>query len=203
VNRQYLYIPQRSDEWYAARWGRLTASTIYKSINPGKARKRELERIISERQTGYKAQDDNDSAAMKWGRDNERAALFAYSLHEDVDIGGVGVILCGEMLAASPDGLVGENGIIEIKCPYNPDLHLSHMIYGATDKYMWQMQASIYASGRDYCDFVTFDPRQEVVSMRYHKTRHEKDKKAQNKIEETLIFFENEVKSFFEKSENN
>lgn len=157
---------QGSDEWLAARLGRATASRIQdivartKSGYSASRAKYEAE-LIAERLTGQPAS-HYTNAAMQWGTDMEPQARAAYSFYADTDVEQVGFVPHPgiEMSGASPDGLVGADGLVEIKCP-ETHTHLSTLLgSGAPDqKYVTQMLWQMACTGRQWCDFVSFDPR--------------------------------------------
>lgn len=156
---------QRSPEWYAARLGKVGASRIAEIMartktGYGASRANLMAELICERLTGVNA-DGYKSAAMQWGTETEPAAKAAYIFMTDREIEDVGFIDHPTimMAGASPDGLVGSDGLIECKCP-NSATHLETLLSGAVEgKYFLQMQFQMAVTGRAYCDFVSFDPR--------------------------------------------
>jgi len=156
---------QRTDDWFAARCGKATASAIYKIVAKTKTgwgadRSNYEAQLIVERLTG-KPMETYSNAAMQWGVENEPRARAVYELESGNDVQEVGFIP-HESIAetgASPDGLIGENGCLEIKCP-NSATHIEFLLDPTIDKkYMCQMQWQMACSGRQWCDFVSFDPR--------------------------------------------
>lgn len=158
-------MEQRSDEWFAARLGKVTASRIADVMSRTKAgygagRANYMAELICERLTGAR-QEGFSSAAMQWGTDTEPRARAWYSLIADADVSDVGLVDHPEiaMSAASPDGLVGDRGLIEIKCP-NTATHIKTLTGEKIEgKYLLQMQWQMACTGRDWCDFMSFDPR--------------------------------------------
>lgn len=157
---------QRTDEWFTARLGKVTASRISDVLAKGKGSAPSVTRanyktqLLVERLTGNPAE-SYTNAAMQWGIDNEPAARTAYEFLENANIDLVGFIQHPtiEMAGASPDGLVGDNGLVEIKCP-NSNTHLDTIFTKEIDgKYIRQMQWQMACTGRAWCDFVSFDPR--------------------------------------------
>lgn len=156
-------LEQRTDAWYQARIGKVTASRISKlNAKPAKGKALnalELE-LLTERITGQ-AVDNFTSPAMQWGIDTEPLARQAYELQYFCTVMEIGLIdhptiaMCG----ASPDGLVGDDGLIEIKCP-NTTTHISTLVSDEVPcEYIPQMQWQMACTGRKWCDFVSFDPR--------------------------------------------
>lgn len=156
---------QGSDAWLAARVGKITASRMADLMARtksgwGASRANYAAELLCERLTGQCA-DRFTNAAMQWGTDQEPFARIAYAERHGVDVYEVGFIDHPEipMSGASPDGFVGEAGLVEIKCP-NTATHLDTLLNGAVpEKYQLQMQFQMACAGREWCDFVSFDPR--------------------------------------------
>lgn len=160
-------IEQGTEAWFAQRCGKATASRIADIIattksGPAASRKNYLAQLIAERLTGT-VEESYTNAAMQWGKDKEPEARAAYAfLHADgmdvetaefTDHPSIG------MAGASPDGLVGSEGLLEIKCP-NTATHIDTLLNGKIDnKYVTQMQWQMACTGRAWCDFVSYDPR--------------------------------------------
>jgi len=160
-----MKIEQGSPEWHAQRLGKVTASRIADMMAEtktgwGAGRNNYATELIVERLTGRPA-DSYVSAAMQHGTDCEPQARACYTLETDINVVEVGFIdhPTIKMTGASPDGLVGDDGLIEIKCP-NMATHLDTLL-GAKipDKYIKQMQWQMACTGRLWCDFFSFDPR--------------------------------------------
>ena len=159
-------IDQRTPEWFAARLGKVTASKIAdvmasgRSGAPSVTRSNYLAQLLCERLTG-RPTEGFTSDAMQHGTDNEPIAINAYEMAKDVIVSPIGFVdhPTIAMSGASPDGLVGEDGLFEVKCP-NSATHLSTLKGGSIDgRYMKQMQWQMACTGRKWCDFVSFDPR--------------------------------------------
>ena len=187
-------MEQRTDDWFAARLGKVTASKIADVMattktGPSASRKNYMAQLLTERLTGQKA-DSYSNAAMQWGTDTEPQARAMYELETGCDVVEVGFIdhPVIAMSGASPDGLVGDDGLVEIKCP-NTATHIETLRGGSIDKkYVLQMQWQLACTGRQWCDFVSFDPRL-PSAMQLYVARVERDA--------TLIAaMESEVASF-------
>jgi putative phage-type endonuclease len=158
-------MEQRTDEWFAARLGKVTASRVADLMAKTKSgyaasRANYMADLIVERLTGQRAEGFT-SAAMQWGTDTEPQARAAYEFLTDATVTECGFVLhyVNPDFGASPDGLIGEDGLLEIKCP-NTAAHLDVLLSGTIPaKYITQMQAQMACTGRDWCDFVSFDPR--------------------------------------------
>jgi len=158
-------IEQRTEAWHQQRLGRVTASRVADVIAKTKtgasaSRDNYATQLILERLTN-KQSEFYSNAAMQWGTETEPMARQAYELKRGVFVDEVGFIdhPTIEMSGASPDGLVGKNGLVEIKCPESKT-HMEYLLSGkAPAKYIPQMMWQMACTGREWCDFVSFDPR--------------------------------------------
>jgi hypothetical protein len=157
---------QHSAEWFAARCGKVTASrfkdVLAKLKNGSPAEKREayLWELVIERIMG-RAADHFASAAMQWGTDQEMHARMAYEAHTGAIVDEVGFIAHPSLadVGGSPDGLIGEDGGFEAKCPFNSANHLSTILSGMPPEHIAQVQGLMWLTGRKWWDFVSYDPR--------------------------------------------
>lgn len=167
---------QGSPEWMAERCGRVTASRVADVIAKtksgwGASRGNYMAELIAERLTGVKAE-GYTNAAMQHGIDTEPQARMAYEFYADMEVAQVGFIPHPliAMSGASPDGLVGDEGLVEIKCP-NTATHIETLLSGVIpEKYITQMMWQLACTGRKWCDFVSFDSRL-PESMRLYTRR--------------------------------
>jgi len=158
-------ITQRTEAWYKARCGSLGASQLNEALATtksgwGASRDNIKNRIIAERLTGIPSE-GYVNAAMQFGIDNEDAARKAYEEATGVFVDEMGIALHPVLkhTHASPDGLVGEDGLIEIKVP-NTTTHIETLkAKKAPSKYINQMMWQMRCTDRQWCDFVSFDPR--------------------------------------------
>ena len=195
---QILDCEQRSPEWIAERIGKVTASRIcdvLAEIKKGEAASRRNYRaeIVIETLTGLPA-DNYVSKEMQWGIDTEPFARAAYELEKDVMVSTVGFAnhLAIPRFGASPDGLVGEDGLVEIKCP-NTATHLDYLLAGVVPaEYQPQMLVAMACTGRDWCDFVSFDPRM-PAHLQLFVRRFERDNFRIAEIEQKVEKFLDEV----------
>lgn len=159
-------MEQRTDEWFAARIGKVTASRVADVVartktGYGASRANYMADLICERLTGRKAEGFTN-AAIEWGIEQEPNARAAYEARTGYMVTEVGFITHATIHAAgaSPDGrIVEEGGLVEIKCPNTAthlDLWLDETIPA---KYITQMQWQMACTGAVWCDFVSFDPR--------------------------------------------
>jgi len=158
-------IIQGSPEWFAIRCGKVTASRVADVLAKtktgwGAGRANYAAELIAERLTQTTAPSFTN-AAMQWGTDQEPVARQAYAARHGLDVSEIGFVDHPEvsMSGASPDGLVGPAGLVEIKCP-NTATHLDTLLSETVPgKYVTQMQWQMSCTGREWCDFVSFDPR--------------------------------------------
>lgn len=158
-------MTQGSDEWFAARLGKVTASRIADLMARtktgwGAGRANYMAELLCERLTGQTAERFTN-AAMQWGTDTEPQARAAYEFLTGNTVTEVGFADHPRiaMSGASPDGLVGADGLVEIKCP-NSATHIETLLSETVPgKYRMQMLWQMACTGRAWCDFVSFDPR--------------------------------------------
>ena len=156
---------QGSPEWFAARSGKVTASRVADVLSKVKtgesaSRKNLRTELVIERLTGAKTEGFSN-AAMEWGVETEPMARAAYEVATGNLVDQIAFIdhPIIENFGCSPDGLVGDNGLVEIKCP-NSATHLEYLEADKPpNKYITQMQAQMACTNREWCDFVSFDPR--------------------------------------------
>ena len=158
-------IEQGSEEWFEARLGKITASRVSDVMartktGYGAARKNYMAELLCQRLTGQR-EDGYTNAAMQRGIDLEPIARSAYEVETGLIVEEVGFIThpTDERMGASPDGLVGEDGLVEIKCP-NTAQHIATLQSEKPDpRYIKQMQFQMSCTDRAWCDFVSFDDR--------------------------------------------
>ena len=158
-------VEQRSPEWFASRLGKVTASRVADVIAKTKSgysasRDNYMAQLICERLTGQQGESFTN-AAMAWGTETEPLARSAFEAHADVMVEEVGFVPHPRIRdsGASPDGLVGLFGMLEIKCP-NTATHIDTLLSQTVPgKYITQMQWQMRCCERQWCEFVSFDPR--------------------------------------------
>lgn len=161
-----MTILQRSDSWFTARIGKMTASRI-KDIDAkpkkGKAHNAITLEVINERLTGV-ATEKPTTALMQWGIDHEPQAIAEYEVLTGAFVKGTCLIDHPTIpfSGASPDGLIGEDGQIEAKCP-SSTTHLNTLITREVpDEYIPQITWQLACTKRKWCDFISYDPRQPI-----------------------------------------
>lgn len=156
---------QGSPEWLAQRAGHCTASRfkdVLAKIKTGESASRRNYRIqlVTERLTGRPC-DSYSNTAMEWGTTTEPFARAAYEGARTVMVDETGFLLHPEVpyVGASPDGLVGADGGVEIKCPYQSTVHVETLEGGMPPEHRAQVQGTLWVTGRAWWDFISFDPR--------------------------------------------
>ena len=166
MNQPYINIEQGSDEWKQARLGHVTASNIAEVMSKGKGtaeavgRYKYKVRLVAERLTMTPGE-SYTNAAMQWGIEQEQFACIAYEAQKETFVDKIGFVLHPDIkwLGVSPDRIVGNEGLIEVKCP-NTTTHLDYLFEGKVPaEYYKQIQCQLWVTGRQWCDFVSYDPR--------------------------------------------
>lgn len=191
-----LSMPQGSLEWLAARAGKVTASRIndVMASKTTAAYRDYRAQIVAEILTGQPQESGFTNAAMQWGTEQEKFARAEYELACDWTVDEIGIVLHPtiERGAASPDGLVSTNGLVEIKCPKTAT-HLQTLIDKKQPRqYENQMLWQMACTGREWCDFVSYDPRlPDDLQLFVH--RFDRDDKRIEEIETAVTQFLSEV----------
>lgn len=187
-------IEQRTDEWFAQRLGKVTASRVADVMAKTKtgysaSRENYMAQLVVERITGERAE-SYSNAAMQWGTDQEPFARAAYEAHTGQMVEEVAFVPHPmiEGAGASPDGLIGADGLCEIKCPNTASMIEVLLTGTIPSKYVAQMQFQMACTGRGWCDYVVFDPRMPAKAQLFVK-RLERD-------DEYIANMEGEINKF-------
>jgi putative phage-type endonuclease len=191
-------LEQGSQEWLLARCGKVTASRVADIMAKTKSgysasRGNYMAELVCERLTGVPT-DTFKSAAMEWGTAQEPHARAAYEAVGGVLVEEVGFVPHPSIpdAGASPDGLVGSVGLVEIKCPYTAT-HIETLLSGKVpDRYNTQMQWQMACTGRTWCDYVSYDPRM-PENMRLFLARVFRDQSAILAMETEVLTFIHEL----------
>lgn len=165
INQDSINVLQGSEEWIKARLGHVSASNLDAVMAKGRSgesetRKKYKIRLVAERLTN-EPQESFKSSAMEWGIETEPMARMAYEVSREtfVDQTGFWKHPTIPWVGCSPDGLCGDMGLAEIKCP----LSTTHLNYILADQvppeYYLQVQGQLWVMNREWCDFISFDPR--------------------------------------------
>lgn len=199
---------QHSPEWYSARLGMLTASKIKDAITKRKrgdgdlAARRKLKlKLLAEIATELTA-DNYVSPAMEHGIENEPRARAEYEIRTGYSVEPVGLLLHPEFkwAAASPDGYISPNGLLEIKCP-DTATHFEYLEGGCVpEEYLDQIDWQLACAGPeiDWVDFVSFDNRVKHDELKIFIVRRERDNKAIAEKEKLAMEFMQEMSQLFE-----
>ncbi|MET3590098.1 exodeoxyribonuclease (lambda-induced) [Bartonella silvatica] len=206
-------MEQRTAEWFQARLGKVTASNIYNILSKTAKRLPTSKyedykiKLITERLTGEVSQ-LYITPAMQWGIEHEENALKEYEFIYDTEVTQCGFIQHPtiKMAGASPDGLIGEHGLVEIKCPQS----INHVRFFIDDEikpeYSAQMQFQMACTGRQWCDFISYDPRfvGKASHLRMKIKRIHRDEKyieeLNQAVEAFLVEIEREIKQLSTKA---
>ena len=166
-----LNVEQGSDDWFKARLGIPTASEFDKIVTtkgePSKQAQKYLYQLAGEKVSGFK-DEPYTNAAMLRGSQLEAEAKEFYTLTQEVDIEEVGFCFMDEKrkFGCSPDGLVGEDGLIEIKCPL-VSTHVGYLLDGGLPtEYFQQVQGQLFVTGRKWTDFISYFPGLKPLKIR-------------------------------------
>jgi putative phage-type endonuclease len=190
---------QGTPEWMAARIGKPTASNFDKIVTmdgkPSKQRQKYMYQLAAERLTGQK-EESFQSAAMQRGIEMEEEARSIYEILTGNTVEQVGLCHRDEkcLYGASPDGLVGEDGLVEIKCPTSA-VHVSYLLNGELPSdYFHQVQGQLFITGRKWVDFFSYYPGIAPLIVRV-----EPDAKFAAALEKELNAFCEELDTITEK----
>jgi putative phage-type endonuclease len=192
-------IEQGTPEWFQMRLGKVTASRVADILaktktGPSASRQNYLIELALQRTTGI-IQESYSNAAMEWGTQTEPQARVAYEVRTNNFVDQLAFVDHPSIawFGCSPDGLVSDRGLVEIKCPNSPTHWEYFKAKKAPNKYVIQMQAQMAVTGRDWCDFVSFDPRMPDRSQLLI---------AQvSRDSEFILFMEAEIKQFLSEVE--
>ena len=187
--KTYKELEQRSDEWFALRLGKATGSIADKLMSDSSPFKTLVMQKAAEIINGVSAENNYFNADMERGIEMENIARSIYELGTGNIVETMAFIEHSEYAGFSPDGLVGDDGMIEIKCP-KINGHLSNILGKINSSYKYQMQFGMFCSDRKWCDFVSYNAESKRSS---HIIRVERDEKIQEKIALKLKKFEEEI----------
>jgi putative phage-type endonuclease len=189
---------QQTPEWFAQRVGKVTASRIadvIAKVKSGEAASRANYRaqLVAERLTGVPAE-SYTNAAMQWGTETEPYARMAYEADTGNLVLETGFVLHPDIgfAGASPDGLIGDDGLVEIKCP-NTATHIEYLLNNnVPEKYKPQMAWQMACTGRKWCDFISYDPRL-PDDLKLFKATYRHDPEYIDELEKAVTQFLKEV----------
>ncbi len=157
---KYIDCTQGTEEWKKHRLGKCTASmfNILMGKTFGKTVYNYAYELIAESLTGM--QKEVSARPLEWGTEHEPDARFLYEHLTFTLVRQVGFAEYSDMIGCSPDGLIGDDGLQEIKCPYNSSNHVISLVTKEVPKiYKAQVQGNLWITDRQWCHFVSYDPR--------------------------------------------
>ena len=148
---------QRTEDWYNIRKGKMTASNAETIIANGKGLETYIYNLMAEYYSSAE-KENYINADMQRGIDLEPEARLEFEFYTDLDVQEVGFIEHNDFIGVSPDGLIGDDGLIEIKCP-NDSIYFKLLLSNnIKPEYIAQMQMQMYVTDRQYCYFVSYNP---------------------------------------------
>lgn len=197
-------IYQGTPEWFNDRLFHFTSSELYKLLTkpkskqdqdagkPSKTMEEYIFEKLAEDLTG-RYDDSLDTKALRWGETYETDARLAYETVTGNSVDLCGFIEWSKIFGGSPDGLVGDDGIIEIKCPYSTANHVKYLLLenqyelnGLKPEYYTQIQGNLLAAGREWCDFISYDPRCVQAEFALKILRVNRDEEFIKRIKDAL-----------------
>ena len=185
-------MQQRSEAWYQARAGRITGSRFSRAMAAKSSDTYQglISELVVERRTGSSRDRGYVNAAMQWGIDHEASARTWYSRQHGRQVHEIGFVVhpVHEFVGVSPDGLVGQDGLIEIKCPQLANFKRVADSRQVPSRYRWQVQGQLWVCRRQWLDFVCFYPPGQGVVLHV-----EADETDFDRIEARCIEIDREV----------
>lgn len=183
-------MPQRSAKWYAVRFGKITGSTFYQFLGHTQTATDRLFEKAAEHITHMSSIDSFESVDTNRGKTLEDEAIFLYEVMKNTTVQTVGFIEYNAFAGCSPDGLVGEDGMIEVKCPRQA-IHLKTVTKGfIKPEYRWQIQYNLFIANRQWCDFISYCK----PFGHPHIIRVMRDEESQERIKTRLVEIETKLK---------
>lgn len=195
-------IKQGTDEWKQLRLGKVTASRLSDVISngrgsaPSKTRASYMLQLAAETLTG-EPEDSFNNKYMDWGNECEPQARSMYEFDSGNDVEEVAFVIASDSFGVSPDGLVGEDGLLEIKCPKTTTQIDRYLKGKFPTEYKAQVQGQLLATKRKWCDFVSFDPRISGAAQ-YFCIRVERDEEYIAELERGIEKFTTELVEMLE-----
>ena len=194
-------MEQRSDEWFKARLGRPTGSSYSKLITsqgkPSTSAQAYINQLIAERLTGTR-HEIKTTDAMQRGIEMEADAVAWYEFEREVDVVDAPFVLHADLdTGASPDGFVGDDGLLEIKCP-SDHTHVKYLRAGKLPaEYKPQVMGQLWVTGRSWCDFLSYHPTMPKLLIRVERD-HEYIGLLEAEVRKAVETIANEVKKLKE-----
>jgi putative phage-type endonuclease len=187
-------VDQGTDEWHELRNGLVTASKFKDAIaaGAGKTRKSYIYSLAAQTVTG-KAEETFSSQYMEWGNETEPQARAMYEFDTGYTVDEVSFIrLDGHKVGCSPDGLIDDDGLVEFKCPKTTTQIETFLSGKMPTGHKPQVQGQMWVANREWCDFVSFDPRISGAAS-FFKVRVIRDEEYIKELSEKIFKFEEEL----------
>jgi len=200
-------IEQGSADWHTLRLGKITASRVKdvlskgRGTTPSKLSETYMIELLAERLTG-EAKPFFENDAMRWGTETEPQARAMYELRSGNSVEEVAFIIKDDFVGVSPDGLIGDNGMIEIKCPTTITQIKRALSDDYSLDYYAQIQMQLWVAERDWCDFLSFDPRLDVDAG-YLLQRVKRDDEYINEMNKKVYAFIDRKQELYNQLLNN
>lgn len=198
MKNNIIMVEQGSPEWFEQRLGRITASNFGALMTMPRSKKDREVGLISETARTYLIKKVSEvltgmskeftTQSMEWGSETEDEARKIYELENMVEVKQIGfaILESNPIVGGSPDGLVGDDGIIEIKCP-DSNTFTGYLLGDSIVKgYMAQIQGNLWILDRSWCDFIVYDPRVIREDLRIHIMRVNRDDEYISKIAQAV-----------------
>jgi putative phage-type endonuclease len=193
---QIIDCIQGSEEWFEIRLGCVTASELHRVLNKKTGRNLYMRKLAAERLTGL-LESSYKNRIMQKGKDMEQSAREYYQLINDCQVNEIGFVKRDDWTGCSPDGFVGDEGSIEIKCPLS-STHIGYILRDEIPtKYIPQVQGMLWVTGRQWCDFISYDPK--VIAKPLHSIRVERDSEYITDLAAKVAVFVKELKAMINK----
>lgn len=201
-------IEQRSEDWRAQRAGRITASCFADAIamnkkkptEPTAARTTYMRTVVAEILSG-RPKHEISSKSLSWGTEAEVFARRAYELETGLIVVKSEFVThpLYDFIGASPDGLIDDDGGLEMKCPHDEQVHIGTWLDGMPADHVAQVQGNMMVTGRKWWDFVSFDPRQNTDYQIYIERIERDDEYIDAVLLPGLLSFWSDVQAMLEK----
>lgn len=186
---------QRTEEWYKIRLGKFTGSNFHALLSNGKMRDKVIFEKTAEHITKYSDIELINSADIRRGIELEDEAIFLYEVQFNTKVDSVGFIEIDEFTGCSPDGLVGSDGMVEVKSP-RQSVYLETVLTGKIKpEYDTQIQYDLFISDRKWCDFIMYHRKFGIYVKRIYRNA-EKIKTIINALNNAKIEVCNNISSF-------
>ena len=200
---------QRTDAWKEQRLGKVTASKCNKWMSKGRKKDEEFGQVALTYLYGVAAEILTGSehlsygAAIEWGEEEEEHAIVRYIEKTGNKVIRIGYVeyQANNLFGGSSDGLIEPDGMLEIKCPFSPANHVQTLITKDiyNEDHRMQIQANLLFSDRQWCDYVTYDPRVFDKDKNINVIRIDRDEEIIDKIIERTVIITNLFDEFKEK----